>query len=116
MEAEPEITRWLGIHQLPSRFVNGLRVTDEAALEIVVAVLAGAVNKRLVAELGRFGVLAAGVSGADAACVQAAVEDGELGFVGTVRRVDPALLEALLGAGILPLSHRSPWSRAAVNC
>jgi len=98
-----EITRWLQIHQIPSHFVDGLRVTDEAALRVVVAVLAGAVNKELVAELGGRGVAAFGLCGADGALLEGEVENAALGRVGAVRWVRPAVLEMLLAAGYVPV-------------
>ncbi|MHB8574059.1 MAG: acetylglutamate kinase [Dehalococcoidia bacterium] len=99
----PEITRWLATHNVESHFVNGLRVTDEPALEIVVAVLAGVINKQLVAQFAALGVRAAGLSGADGGLVDAAVEDPAYGFVGAVRSVDPTLIRSLLAAGFLPV-------------
>ena len=58
------ISEWLERHGIESRFVRGLRVTDAATLDVVVAVLAGLVNKRLVAELLSRGARAVGLSGA----------------------------------------------------
>jgi len=98
-----EITRWLGIHQVPSRFVDGLRVTDAAAIDVVVAVLAGVVNKRLVAQLGRFGVSALGLCGPDGGVLVGEIENPALGFVGAVREVGVTVLAALLDAGLLPV-------------
>src|SRR3990170_6707275 len=65
------ISAWLDKHGVQSRFVRGLRATDAAALEVVVAVLAGLVNKQLVAELEARGARAMGLSGADAAILRA---------------------------------------------
>jgi acetylglutamate kinase len=59
------ITQWMARSGAEARFHQGLRVTDEAALDVVVAVLAGLVNKNLVAALQRLGVPAIGLSGAD---------------------------------------------------
>src|SRR3972149_923356 len=56
------ITEWLERHGVESRFVRGLRATDERALEVVVAVLAGLVDKQLVAELEARGGGAVGPS------------------------------------------------------
>jgi len=98
-----EITRWLDALQIASHFVDGLRVTDAAALRVVVAVLAGVVNKELVAELARHGVRAAGISGADGGILHAVVEKPALGLVGTIERVDTALLQVLIGGGFVPL-------------
>ncbi len=98
-----EITRWLGIHQVPSHFVDGLRVTDAAAIDVVVAVLAGVVNKRLVAQLGQLGLPALGLCGPDGGVLVGEIEDPALGFVGAVREVGTRVLETLLDAGLLPV-------------
>ena len=63
-----EIDRALEAAGIEKRQVDGLRITDEATLEVVVTVLAGAVNTRLVAALVAAGVPAVGLTGADAAC------------------------------------------------
>lgn len=85
----------------------GLRVTDDATLDVVVSVLGGSVNKMLVAELTALGVRCAGFSGADAATLVAqkhpSIDGVDLGHVGKVVRSSPLLLQSLLGAGILPV-------------
>lgn len=85
----------------------GLRITDDATLEIVVAVLGGVVNKMLVSELMRLGVNAAGISGADGQTLSAdrhpPIDGVDLGNVGRVRSSNPALIRAMIGAGILPV-------------
>jgi acetylglutamate kinase len=92
---------------IPKRTHAGLRITDDATLEIVVAVLGGVVNKMLVAELARFGVKAAGISGSDGQTLMADrhphIGDVDLGNVGRVRSSDPTLIRAMLSAGILPV-------------
>lgn len=92
---------------LPKVVRGGLRVTDPATLQIVVQVLAGAVNKMLVSELRARGINAVGISGADGALVSAKqhapVDGEELGFVGQPEEVDATLLDAILAAGMLPL-------------
>lgn len=89
---------------LPKIVVDGLRVTDAATLQIVVQVLAGAVNKMLVSELRARGILAAGLSGADGGLVTAAAIDPDtLGYVGAPQKVDRKMLDAMLANGILPL-------------
>ena len=90
------ITDWLAQHNIESRFVHGLRATDERALEVVVAVLAGLVNKRLVAELQGRGARAFGLSGADGALLRARRYDEELGFVGEIVSVDGDRLRAII--------------------
>src|SRR5437870_12950050 len=72
------ITRWLDIHQIKSRFVRGLRVTDQESLEVVTAVLAGVVNKELVAGINGLGGRAAGFSGADGCFLTGRVQDPAL--------------------------------------
>lgn len=85
----------------------GLRITDDATLEVVVGVLAGTVNKSLVAELSALGVRAAGISGSDASTIVAqrheAIDGIDLGNVGRVTSADPRLIVAMLGAGVLPV-------------
>ena len=98
-----EISRWLAIHNVPSRFVDGLRVTDAAARDVVVAVLAGLINKQLVAQFAALDVKAIGLSGADAGLLSTRIGNPELGYVGTEGTADPAPLAALADAGLLPL-------------
>lgn len=93
------ITEWLDRHGVESRFVHGLRATDAAALDVVVAVLAGVVNKHLVAELASRGASAVGLSGADGGILRARQYDEELGFVGEVTHVDPRPLQQIVDAG-----------------
>jgi len=92
---------------IPKRTHAGLRVTDDATLDVVVSVLAGTVNKMLVAELTALGVRSAGFSGADASTLVAqphpSIDGVSLGHVGQVTFSSPLLLQSLLGAGILPV-------------
>jgi acetylglutamate kinase len=85
----------------------GLRVTDDATLDVVVAVLAGSVNKMLVAELTKLGIRSAGISGADAGTIVADVHDPidgvDLGHVGQVTDASGALIDAMLDHDILPV-------------
>jgi acetylglutamate kinase len=85
----------------------GLRITDDATLDVVVAVLSGTVNKLIVSELAALGVRAAGISGADAGTIQAVphppVGGVALGHVGAVTGGSPDVIHALLGRGILPV-------------
>ena len=85
------------------RFVRGLRVTDAATLAVVVAVLAGTVNKQLVAQLGAIGAPAIGLSGADAMILQARRYDEDLGYVGKIERVNQHPLAELTGLGYVPV-------------
>lgn len=97
------VSAWLARAGVKATFVRGLRVTDAATLEVAVAVLAGVVNKQLVAKLAALGARAVGLSGADASILQARRYDDELGYVGRIDRVDTDVLEALLDAGYLPV-------------
>lgn len=97
------ITEWLGKQGVPSTFVQGERVTDKATLEVVVAVLAGLVNKELVAAITERGGRAVGISGVDGALIRARVKDAGLGYVGEVASVDTTPLEVLLEAGYVPV-------------
>jgi len=99
----PAISDWLSRLDTPTRFVRGLRVTDAATLQVATAVLAGLVNKQLVAELTAAGGRAVGISGVDGGLLQAAYEDAELGYVGRLIAVHADLLRALLRDGFLPL-------------
>ena len=97
------ISQWMETRGVRPRFVRGLRVTDAPSLEIVVAVLAGVVNKALVTGIQALGGRAMGISGADGGMLQATVADQELGLVGTVTRVDTRPISALLDAGYIPV-------------
>jgi len=97
------ISEWLKAHEVPTRFERGLRVTDERTLEVVVAVLAGLVNKGLVAALAAAGGRAVGLSGADGGLLKARLLDEKLGFVGEVAEVDTRPLLGLLDDGFVPV-------------
>ncbi|MFQ5934322.1 MAG: acetylglutamate kinase [Dehalococcoidia bacterium] len=97
------ISQWQEVHGIEARFVRGLRVTDGSALEVATAVLAGLVNKVLVASLQAEGAKAVGLSGVDGGILQAEVLDSELGFVGRVIAVDPGPLNTLMNEGYLPV-------------
>jgi acetylglutamate kinase len=97
------VTAWLERAGIEARFVRGLRVTDERSLEVVVGVLAGLVNKQIVAELAALGAPAVGLSGADALILRARRYEDELGFVGLIEGANPNLIEELLRLGHLPV-------------
>jgi len=100
-----EVSAWAQRLGLVPRFAKGRRVTDPATLEVVVAVLAGLANKRLVAALRAHGLDAVGLAAVDGGLVEAVPhrEAGSLGAVGTVARVDPSLLVTLLAQGRTPV-------------
>ena len=97
------VTRWLEVHQIPSRFIRGLRVTDRESLSVVTAVLAGLVNKELVASLQALGGRAVGLSGADGGLLTGEITDPELGYVGETTALDLSAVHALREAGFLPV-------------
>jgi acetylglutamate kinase len=94
------VSDWLQRMSIEPKFVGGLRVTDAATLDVVVAVLAGLVNKQLVAQLTALGVDARGISGADESFLHAEQYDPELGFVGRITRVGDALDWVPLGSTV----------------
>jgi len=97
------ITEWMEKQGVRPKFVRGLRVTDEASLEIVVAVLTGLINKQLVSAVVSMGGKAVGLSGADGGMLSAEVLDPELGYVGAVTAVDVAPINAAIAAGYMPI-------------
>ncbi len=95
------VNEWLTRLDMPTKFERGLRVTDAASLDIVVAVLGGLVNKQIVASLSALGVRAIGLSGADGKMLRAEVLDEKLGYVGEITYVEAApLVRVILAAGI----------------
>ena len=112
----PQIGAMLKRLGIESRFVDGLRVTDAATAQVAEMVLAGSINKELVAWIERAGGRAAGISGKDAGLVRArkverttrdpdsAIEQVvDLGFVGEPESVDRTIIDTLLAAGIVPV-------------
>ena len=99
----PVISDWMKRQSLPPRFIRGLRVTDAPSLEVVVAVLAGLINKQLVAAISALDGKVVGLSGADGGMLRARISNPELGFVGEVTEVDPQPVMDVLKAGYIPL-------------
>ena len=99
----PETTAWMAKMGVRAEFVDGLRVTDAPGLDVATAVLAGLINKRLVAAFAAQGVRAIGLSGVDGGLVRGSVTTAELGFVAGAVSVDPAALDAVLAAGFVPV-------------
>jgi len=96
-----EVTAWSARLGLEPKFEGGRRVTDAATLEVATAVLAGLVNKKLVAALRARGVDAVGLSALDGIATVARVAG--LGEVGSVTAIDPSLLRGLLESGRVPV-------------
>jgi acetylglutamate kinase len=96
-------TEWLKTHGVESEFIDGLRVTGADAINVVVAVFAGLVNKQLVASLNALGARAVGLSGVDGGLLPTRQADARLGFVGEVTQVNREPLDTLLTAGYMPV-------------
>jgi acetylglutamate kinase len=112
----PQIGAMLDKLGIESRFVDGLRVTDKATAEVAEMVLSGAINKELVGWIAAAGGKAIGISGKDAGLVTATkvtrsakdpdsqIEQAvDLGFVGEPARVDTAILDTAVAAGMIPV-------------
>ncbi len=98
-----QVTRYLEERGVPSRFVGGLRVSDETVIDAVTKVIAGSVNKQLVAAICAAGQLAVGLSGVDGLLTTAEAVNADLQFVGKPKRTDGKLLAALIAAGYVPV-------------
>ncbi|HEY4136132.1 MAG TPA: acetylglutamate kinase [Alphaproteobacteria bacterium] len=112
----PQIGQMLERLKIKSEFVDGLRVTDKATVEIVEMVLSGSINKAIVTEINEAGGNAVGLSGKDGNLIQATklkrrhkTSDSniekilDLGFVGEPSRVNPHILEDLKDSDIIPV-------------
>lgn len=103
----PQVTSAMSDAGVEPVFVGGLRVTDEAAMDIVRRVLIGSINPDLVARLCRAGLSAVGLSGLDGELFDCEITQGpngeDLGRVGHVSGVNTALLDTLLAAGHTPV-------------
>jgi len=85
------------------QFVDGLRVTDAETMDIVRMALVGKVNREIVTALNRHGSYAIGLSGEDAGLITVEQRDVRLGYVGDVRRIEPAILERVLREELIPV-------------
>jgi len=112
----PQINSMLQRLAIQSSFVDGLRVTDHAMVEVVEMVLAGTVNKHVAGLITRAGALAVGICGKDGNLIQARklrrtkIDPGsrieqviDLGFVGEPEHIDVRVIHALTGAGLIPV-------------
>jgi acetylglutamate kinase len=100
-----QLTRTLAQMGKKSEFVSGLRVTDAETRDAALMVLAGRVNKSLVATLGQLGQSAIGLSGGDGHVFRARKKKTtpDLGFVGEIAATDPKWLEAIWKMGAVPV-------------
>ena len=112
----PQIGEMLERMAIKSEFIDGLRVTDEATVDIVEMVLAGSINKSIVAAINEAGGRAVGISGKDANLITAkrllrTRTDPEsniekvvdLGFVGEPTKIDSTLIDTLILGGLIPV-------------
>jgi|TARA_B110000438_G_scaffold299017_1_gene348362 acetylglutamate kinase len=112
----PQIGEMLERMAIKSEFIDGLRVTDEATVDIVEMVLAGSINKSIVAAINEAGGRAVGISGKDANLITAKKllrtrTDPEsniekvvdLGFVGEPTKIDSTLIDTLILGGLIPV-------------
>jgi acetylglutamate kinase len=99
----PQITDLMRRLGKEPEFRDGLRVTDAETVDIARMALVGKVNREIVASLNQHGSLAVGLSGEDAGLIQVGPADERLGFVGEIRRIDPAILERLIREELIPV-------------
>lgn len=101
----PEISEMLKKVGKESKFVNGMRVTDEETVEIVQMVLAGKVNKGLVQQLEEHGGKALGLCGLDSRMIMAEklIAADDLGFVGEITEVNSGVIEDAIEKGYVPI-------------
>ena len=99
----PEISGMLKRLDIPSRFVDGLRYTDEETVEVVQMVLSGKTNKDLVSLIGQLGGKAIGMCGIDGGMIQAKKLEGDYGYVGDITEVNVAPINHAIHHGYIPV-------------
>ena len=99
----PQITALMAKLGKVTEFRNGLRVTDAETVDIARMVLIGQVNPQIVSAINVHGNYAVGVSGEDAGLIKASARDPQLGYVGDVRAVNPAVLHGLMNDEFIPV-------------
>jgi len=103
----PDITAWQEKLGIESRFIDGLRITDEKSIEVVKMVLTGKINPELVSALNGLGGQAVGMSGEDGPCIlvkpMVGIEGVDMGLVGEVAQVNPEPITALLERNYIPV-------------
>ena len=99
----PEINNMLNKIGKESKFVDGLRYTDEETMEVVQMVLTGKLNKDIVGILLQKGGKAVGLSGVDSGLLRAKKSEKDLGYVGDVTEVHPEIISSLLEEGFIPV-------------
>ncbi|QDP41815.1 acetylglutamate kinase [Radiobacillus deserti] len=101
----PSITNLLDQIDIPTQFVQGLRVTTNQVLEVVEMALSGSVNKQMVQQIAKAGGKAFGWSGVDGGFLKAkpASNVKALGFVGEIHEVETSYVEQLTNLGLIPV-------------
>lgn len=106
----PDISKALNEKGIKSRFVNGLRVTDEDTVKVAQEVLIGKTNKEIVALINKHGGKAVGISGIDASFIECEKqktevdgEDVDIGYVGKITKVNSGVLEHLYKDSWIPV-------------
>ena len=99
----PQIGIMLEKLGLESEFRDGLRVTDADTLDVARMVLVGKVNREIVSAVNVHGDLAVGLSGEDGSLIEASERNPDLGFVGDVAAVNPAILERIMAEDLIPV-------------
>ena len=99
----PQISELMERLGLKPEFKDGLRVTDADSLDIARMVLVGKIGRDIVSAINVHGPLAVGLSGEDAGLILASARHPDLGFVGDVESVNPAILERLLAEELIPI-------------
>src|SRR5258708_8353908 len=102
----PDITAWQEKLGIESRFIDGLRITDEKSIEVVKMVLTGKINPELVSALNGLGGQAVGMSGEDGPCIlvkpMVGIEGVDMRLVGEVAQVTPEPITARVGRNYIP--------------
>lgn len=99
----PAINSTLDAMHIESHFTKGLRVTDEDTMDVVQMVLAGKVNKGLVADLVDLGGKAIGLCGVDGNMIQVHQQDESLGYVGIIDMIDTTIIDDVISKGYIPV-------------
>ena len=99
----PEITSFMDRLGLPVEFYDGMRVTDDEAMEVVKMVLVGKVNKELVSAINVHGRYAVGIAGDDAKLLKARPVSKRLGRAGEVESIDTTVVTNLIDDGFIPV-------------
>ncbi|KAF5077376.1 acetylglutamate kinase [Anaerotignum sp.] len=99
----PEISGMLKKLDIPSRFIDGLRYTDEETAEVVQMVLAGKTNKDLVSLIGQLGGKAIGLCGIDGGMIKAKKIQGDYGFVGEITEINTEPITQAIQSGYIPV-------------